>query len=467
MACPRTARVGKGGQENVVFGRDRPHRQGSVAGGDDWQSPSGRAGPAAQSPVALPPGRGRRGARQPLATLRGSDYTGGGMTHAPRLVRSCLLAASLALAACGSDNHPKPADAGAPDPGKEPVVGGKLGAAIASAAAQSTAAPVKAKAQDGDQPPENGIFPPGEAEKRQPKDGPPKIDVMSDGDGAKVQLAYKLDAAEVKTTITAGLRMGQGRLPSIDFALSIKPDKPKEKAGDKPKDKPADAPGGAAAPVHLVATVTGATLPGSQGAPKDAVDEIAKLKGATIKYDLTAAGQTSNFVIDVPKGAQEGLRPVLEALANAISLFTVALPPKPVGLGAYWIAAERAKGDAGLDVLRFRVFKILKIEGDVVTFSMDVRQYSADQKVKLQDQGGEQELVLNAFESKGTGALIWKADSFLAQKGDATQDMSARVTPPGQPPAQPGQRPQGLMLQSQVTASLGGGTGMTAKPPQP
>lgn len=391
------------------------------------------------------------------------------MTHAPRLVRSCLLAASLALAACGSDNPPKAPDAGAPETGKEPVVGGKLGAAIASAAAQSTAAPVKAKAQDSDQPPENGIFPPGEAEKRQPKDAPPKIEVMSDGDGPKVQLAYKLDATEVKTTITAGLRMGQGRLPSIDFALSIKPDKPKDKAGDKaadkPKDKPAEAPGGA---VHLVATVTGATLPASQGAPKDAVDEIAKLKGATIKYDLTAVGQTSNFVIEVPKGAQEGLRPVLEALANAMSLFTVALPPKPVGLGAYWIAADRAKGDAGLDVLRFRVFKILKMEGEVVTFSMDVRQYSADQKVKIQDQSGEQELVLNAFESKGTGAVVWKADAFLSQKGDATQDMSARVTPPGQPPAQPGQRPQGLMLQSQITASLGGGTGMTAKqPPQP
>ncbi|MFO0592132.1 MAG: hypothetical protein U0441_31605 [Polyangiaceae bacterium] len=395
-----------------------------------------------------------------MATPLGSDYTGRGMIHASRFLRSCLLGLSLALAACGSDEKPKPADAGAPDPGKEPIVGGKLGAAIASAAAQSSATPAKAKSAQGDEPPESGIFAPGEADKRQPKGAAPKIDVMSDGEGNKVQLAYKLDAGEVKTTISASLRMGQGRLPEIEFALSIKPEKPKDKA-DKPKDEKAEAP----ASTPLVATVTGVSVPAGQGAPKEAVDEVVKLKGATIKYDLTAMGAVSNVAIDVPKGAQEGLRPVLEALANAMSLFTVALPPKPVGVGAYWIASERAKGDAGLDVLRFRVFKVLKIEGDVVTMTMDVRQYSADQTVKLQDETGAQELTMNAFDSKGSGAVVWKADQFLAQKGDAQQDMAARVTPPGQPPAQPGQRQQGLMLQSQLTAKLGGGTGMTAKKP--
>lgn len=380
------------------------------------------------------------------------------MIHAPRVLRSCLLGLSIALAACGSDEKPKPSDAGAPDPGKEPVVGGKLGAAIASAAAQSSATPAKAKAAQGDEPPESGIFAPGEADKRQPKGAAPKVDVMSDGEGNKVQLAYKLDAGEVKTTVSASLRMGQGRLPEIEFALSIKPEKAKDK-GDKPKDEKADAPASAT----LVATVTGVNVPAGQGAPKEAVDEVVKLKGATIKYDLTAAGAFSNVAIEVPKGAQEGLRPVLEALANAMSLFTVALPPKPVGVGAYWIASERAKGDAGLDVLRFRVFKVLKIEGDVVTMTMDVRQYSADQTVKLQDEQGSQELQMSAFDSKGSGAVVWKADAFLSQKGDAQQDMAARVTPPGQPAAQPGQRQQGLMLQSQLTAKLGGGTGMTAK----
>lgn len=389
--------------------------------------------------------------------------------HAPRFVRWCLVAASLAAVSCGSDDKPKPADAGAPEMGKEPVVGGKLGAAIASAAAQSTAAPTataKAK-QGGDQPPENGVFAAGEAEKHQAKDAPPKVDVMSDGEGTKVQLAYKVDGPEVKTTIQTSLRMGQARLPPLDLALSIKPDKDANKEkdkGDKPKDKPAaDAAG--TPPAHLVATITGATLAGAQGAPKDAVDEIAKLKGATIRYDLAANGGTSHFAIELPKGAKEGLRAVVESLASAISLLTVALPPKPVGAGAYWIAAERAMGDAGLDVVRFRVFKVLKIEGDTVTLSMDTRQYSADQVVKLQDETGPQELALNAFESKGAGTLVWKADGFVATKGDFTQDMQARVSPPGQPAQQgPQQQQGGLMLQSQLKASVGGGTGTATKP---
>lgn len=393
--------------------------------------------------------------------------------HASRFVRGCLLAASLAAVSCGSDEKPKSPDAGAPE-SKEPIVGGKLGAVIASAAAQSTAAATAtAKASQGNEPPASGIFAPGEAEKHQAKDAPPKVDVMSDGEGNKVQLAYKLDGAEVKTTIQTSLRMGQARLPPLDLALSIKADKDKEKEakdkGDKPKDKgdkPAE-PAGAPPVVHLIATITGATLAGAQGAPKDAVDEIAKLKGSIVRYDLAANGGTSHFAVELPKGAKEGLRGIVDALASAISLLTVPLPSKPIGLGGYWISAERAMGDAGLDVVRFRVFKVLKIEGDAVTLSMDTRQYSADQSVKLQDDSGAQELVLNAFESKGTGTLVWKSDGFVATKGDFTQDMQARVTPPGQPPPQGPQQRGGLMLQSQLQASVGGGTGAPAPGSKP
>lgn len=422
----------------------------------------GCAGPPSVGTALL---RGRADARGcPLATEGGKDYTGAAMMHAPRFVRWCLVAASLATVSCGSDDKPKSPDAGAPEQGKEPVVGGKLGAVIASAAAQGTAAATATakSAQQGNQPPETGVFAPGEADKHQGKDAPPKVDLMSEGEGNKVQLAYKLDVAEVKTTIQTSLRMGQARLPPLDLGLSIKPEKD---AKDKDaKDKPKDAAG----VVHLVATITSATLANAQGAPKDAVDEIAKLKGATVKYDLAANGGTSHFVVELPKGAKEGLRAIVESLASAIGLLTVPLPAKPVGLGAYWIAAERAVGDVGLDVVRFRVFKVLKIEGETVTLSMDTRQYSADQVVKLEDDTGKQELALNAFESKGAGSLLWKADGLIAQKGDFTQDMQARVTPPGQPPQQgpQGQR-GGLMLQSQLQAAVGGGmsTGAPAKKP--
>src|SRR5690348_5642771 len=99
------------------------------------------------------------------------------MSHSLRFV-TCLLVAPLALAACGSDNSAKPADAGVPDGPQGPIVGGRLGAAIASAAAASSASSAaKAKAA-GDQPPETGVFPAGEADKVQPSGAPPKIDVI-------------------------------------------------------------------------------------------------------------------------------------------------------------------------------------------------------------------------------------------------------------------------------------------------
>src|SRR5262249_24090407 len=159
------------------------------------------------------------------------------------------------------------------------------------------------------------------------------------------------------------LRMGQNRLPPVDFALAIKPEK-------KAKDAPADAP------TKIAATVTAATLPSTAGIPKELIDEIGKLKGTVIRWDLTAAGAASSFAVELPKGAGEDVGLVIDSLIDTMSMMMVPLPAKPVGKDAYWIVADRAKSAVGLELLRYRVFKVLKIEGDAVTLSIDIRQYS-------------------------------------------------------------------------------------------
>jgi hypothetical protein len=372
------------------------------------------------------------------------------------LVSALALAASVAAAGCSDNAGNKAADAGVPDASKEPIVGGKLGAVIASAEAASSAAPGakgKAAGSDGDAPPESGIFAAGDADKKVPAGAPPKIDLISDGVGNKVQLVTKLDAPEQKATISVSMRMGQSRTPSIEFALSIKPEKAK---GDKPKDAPADAV------AHLAATVTGANLPSTQGMSKEMVDAINKLKGTVVRYDLTAAGAASNFTTEVPKGAGEGLELVLATLVDAISTMTVPLPAKPVGKDAYWIVADRAKAAAGLDVVRYRVFKILKNDADGVTFSLDIRQYAAEAKLKLDAPNGQkQEMSLDAFDSQGKGTIVWKTDAYLPVKADMKEGLAARLAIPGQPQGGRG----APVVQTELSAAINGGTGGAADKP--
>lgn len=373
-----------------------------------------------------------------------------------------LVIAPLALGACGSDNNAKPVDAGAPDGPQGPIVGGRLGAAIASAAAASSAsAAAKAKAA-GDQPPENGVFGPGDADRILAKDAPPKVEVISDGDGTKVQLAPKGDFPEQKSTVAIGLRVGQGRAPTIEFALSIKP----EKSKDKPKDAK-DAPAGGAAAVHMAATVTGTSVPGSQGASKDA-EELAKMKGTVVRYDVAANGATSSYVIEPAKGLGDGVRWLLDELVDVMSMMSVVVPPKPVGVGAYWIVADRTKIPLGalavgglaadaLNGLRYRVFKVQKIENEVVTLSVDVRQYSADQAVKVDAGGQKQDMSLEGLESQGKGTAVWSAGATLAVSGDIKPQMTLGLTPPGAPAG------RGLRVPLELTATLGAGGGAAEK----
>ncbi|MEZ4308205.1 MAG: hypothetical protein R3F14_09190 [Polyangiaceae bacterium] len=363
------------------------------------------------------------------------------MTARSRLVSSCVLATCLALVSCSGDSGPKPADAGVPDASNQPVVGGKLGAAIASAAAAGTGS-AKAKSADPNEPPESGIFAEGEADKRQPRGGPPKVDVLSDGVEPRVQLANKLDAAETKTSVTVGMRMGQGvRLPTVTFELSIKPEKAKGDKAAEEKD--------AAGPAHVAATVTGVSVSPSQPVPKEMGDAIAKLKGTVLRWDQTAEGVVTAQATELPKDAGEGLELIVDSLADTVGTMIAPVPSKPVGKDAYWIVGDRAKTAVGVDVVRFRVFKVMGIENGQVTLSVDVRQYAADKTLKLDGGGGQkQEMVMELFDSQGKGTLVWKAESFVPVRGDVKVGLGARLA--GGPPGGRG----GPVVQTELTGAI-------------
>ncbi|WP_437758305.1 hypothetical protein [Sorangium sp. So ce1389] len=370
---------------------------------------------------------------------------------------STLAAVAVAGLVAGCDGDKGKAqvtvDAGALDAGPpQPVLGGKLGEALAAAASGSPEArPAPGGATDG--PPENGVFSPAAAAAALPKDMPYKIEVIDAGGEPRARLAAKIDPkSEQKVAITLGLRMGgpQG-MPNLELGVSLKAEKP----ADKPKEG-ADAAAAAAvaAPTKVLAKVTSATLASMSvgGPPKELADALAKLKGSSLRYDLSPANVVSNQKVELPKDADPGLQPLVGALGETIALVTPPLPDKPVGPGAYWMVTDRAVASgAQLPVLRYRVFKIEKVEGDLVSLSVDTRQYAEGADLKLPGPNGDVTLTIDRLESSGKASLSWSPSSFAPGTADASQRLQALLVPPGAAGQQNAQR---SVAQVELTAKF-------------
>ncbi|WP_437838056.1 hypothetical protein [Sorangium sp. So ce1153] len=368
---------------------------------------------------------------------------------------STLAAVALTGLVAGCDGDKSKAqvtvDAGALDAGPpQPVLGGKLGEELAAAASGSPEArPAPGGATDG--PPENGVFSSAAAAAALPKDMPYKIEVVDAGSEPRARLAAKIDPkSEQKVAITLGLRMGgpQG-LPNLELGVSLKAEKP----ADKPKEG-AEAPAAGAAPTKVLAKVTSATLASMSvgGPPKELADALAKLKGSSLRYDLSPANVVSNQKIELAKDADPGLQPLVGALGEAIALVTPPLPDKPLGPGAYWMVTDRAVASgAQLPVLRYRVFKIEKVEGDLVSLSVDTRQYAEGADLKLPGPNGDVTLTIDRLESSGKATLTWSPSSFAPGTADASQRLQALLVPPGAAGQQNAQR---SVAQVELTAKF-------------
>ncbi|WP_437667320.1 hypothetical protein [Sorangium sp. So ce1182] len=368
---------------------------------------------------------------------------------------STVAAVALAALVAGCDGDKNKAqvtvDAGALDAGPpQPVLGGKLGEELAAAASGSPEArPAPGGPTDG--PPENGVFSSAAAAAALPKDVPYKIEVIDAGSEPRARLAAKIDPkSEQKVAITLGLRMGgpQG-LPNLELGVSLKAEKP----ADKPKEG-AEAPAAGAAPTKVLAKVTSATLASLSvgGPPKELADALAKLKGSSLRYDLSPANVTSNQKIELPKDADPGLQPLVGALGEAIALVTPPLPDKPVGPGAYWMVTDRTVASgAQLPVLRYRVFKLEKVEGDRVSLSVDTRQYAEGADLKLPGPNGDVTLTIDRLDSSGKVSLTWSPSSFVPGTADASQRLQALLVPPGAAGQQNAQR---SVAQVELTAKF-------------
>src|SRR5262249_25248547 len=151
------------------------------------------------------------------------------------------------------------------------------------------------------------------------------------------------------------MRIQGGAIP-VDYTLALKVDKPKDEKKDDKK------PAGPKV-VKVVGKATTIGLPPQ--IPREVCDKLGKLKGTEIRYTLGPDGSMSELGYTLPKDMDQGLgETALRALVDALSGAAVPLPKDPVGVGGYWMATDRAPTVLGVDVVRYRVFTVEKIDKD-------------------------------------------------------------------------------------------------------
>jgi hypothetical protein len=336
----------------------------------------------------------------------------------------------------GCDEKKKETDAeAAEDAGTGPVLGGKLGEAVAAA---SSANPVASASADPNQPPASGIFMPGEADTRHAKGVAPTVELLGDGAEPRLRLSHRPPRSGEKSRVMVQVRTGaQQGLPPVELGLvtkigaDSKDDKAAGKKGATPAaDSEAEPPAfGAATPV--VVTVSDATVPGAMAAslPKELLDVIGSLKGSRFRYTLTPTGGVG-FEFQLAEKADQGLGVILMACQDTISSMLVALPDKPIGVGGYWMVTDRTSS-LGIDVVRYRVFKVASISDGAAELELSVRQYAADDRIDLPLGPQMASASLARYETKGEGQVSFDASRLLPADAKLALGVGAGLLPPG------------------------------------
>lgn len=353
---------------------------------------------------------------------------------------------AVALGACNEEKRTTPsADAGpASSAISGPILGGKLGQAVAAAA---SAAPVQKEDKPGGGPPETGIFAAGAADAEQAPTAAPKLQLFGEGNDPKVSLAYAFGpGSERKVTLILQIRAAQSALTPLTMDLVFKSEKPKDdkkadkgKDKDKVQDKPVEDTG---LPVTVKVAdakpIRGGTLP----------PELEGLKEVVLRYRLSPKGVPTDLAIEYPKKTNDTIDLMTGAMVDVALGMTIPLPDKPVGAGAYWMVTDRTHS-TGVDVVRYRVAKVAKLDGKSATLALDIREYAANTNFNLPGMPKEIQVALEKFESQGKGEVTIGQDAFVPEKGQINVVMQSFLSSPQQ--QQPGQR---LGIQTDIRAAL-------------
>jgi hypothetical protein len=287
----------------------------------------------------------------------------------------------------------------------------KLAAALKAAA---SAAPSAKKAASG--PPENGIFEKGVAQTQARKGAPANVELGSDG--AEPRISWKTTDERWKTngTLSVGIRISQNSaLPTVDFGVSF----------SAPKAEGTEGP--AAMLAELKKSAPSAQQLGQL--PEGAKKEIGLLKGSEIRFERDGTG-VGNGVVKLAKGANEEVARVVEAAGESVLFLTVPAPPKPVGVGAFWIAGSRETLN-GIDTVLYRLYRLTELTKDKATLTIEAHGYAADPDAVVP--GAPKGLVLSKYQCEGNAELEIAPGDAIASSAKSTLKQGMLFREEGNP----------------------------------
>jgi hypothetical protein len=156
-------------------------------------------------------------------------------------------------------------------------------------------------------------------------------------------------------------------------------------------------------------TITSAVIPAPPGKiPKEVSDALHKLEGSVLTFTVTDTGP-ADFRIAATSGLDSDYEAILPALEEVLSTIYILAPDKPIGENGYWIASDR-HNSLGVDVLRYRVFRVRKVEGDVASIDIETKAYAVSAKLPESTDLGVVE-----FASSGEGRVDIGPDTIFGQ----------------------------------------------------
>lgn len=334
----------------------------------------------------------------------------------------------------------------------KPALDPNLAEAVQAAAPQGKSS--KAARRAPGEPPANGVFAPGEAEKELPG-GVARINIGNEGREPRLLLGgEELRAGKrsgvLRLQLTTGPRQG---LPPLEIGLNFQFQKANPTAEPEPSQSAKASPAAEGGLVDVRVDITSVKLFDAADVPREFSAKLSKLRGSRIEYRLARNGAGSDFRYTAAKGVEPGFESALQSLRDGVASMTLPVPDKPLGSGGYYMAITR-EPVAGMDVLSYRLVKITDVKGEQASLNVTIKRYAMDNKFELasapEDLGA---LTIEQFQATSEGTLEVVTGMPLVARAELTQLTDIELSAKNKP----GQR-LGVQSQSESVFTLNGVT---------
>lgn len=353
------------------------------------------------------------------------NFSGGTAARTPLIA----LLLSLALG-CDKKNEESIAasateDAGAPAQ-KKSALDPELSRAMQSAT--ENAGTDRNRKEDG--PPPNGVFAPGAADSQIRLGDAPKVTLGAEGGMPRQKLGGEVKPGLKRAVkLRLVLNIANSELPvDLGLALETKAEAAAVKVGFK---------------------ITSAVMAAGPGSGEEAKAALGALKGSEISYTVAPSGARSAFSYKLGSAKSSGVIQVLIAAKDVLASVTQAFPDKPVGPDAFWMVTSR-QGVWDLDMVSYDMVKVVKVEGNAVTLSLNTKRYAASPTFNTPFVQADAPLALVQLEAPGQAQLTYTPGEFFPTSGSVNGRVDAGVAPLGDQNAMG----RAQMVQASWTADL-------------